>query len=216
MPRLSTPSRAVGWFFAVCSVSACALVLAASPAPQLGDPAPVPRPAPESLPPAPRAKTVIVLRHAEKDAADDPKEPQLGPHLSAAGKQRADALAALLRHSGASALLATEYHRTRDTLAPLATALGLTVESVPARDAAALVKRIDALPAGATVVVAGHSNTVPAILAQLGAELTGVVEHGKPKNLSEDAFGRVFVVTLPPAAAREHVATTTVELSTDP
>lgn len=212
MPRFSTPSRAARWFFAVCSLSACALVLAASPAPQLGDPAPVPRPAPESLPPAPRAKTVIVVRHAEKDAAGDAQD----PHLGEAGQRRAEALAALLRRSGASALLASEYHRTRDTLAPLATALGLTVESVPARDAAALVKRIDALPAGATVVVAGHSNTVPGILALLGAELPGVVEKGKPKNLPEDAFGRVFVVTLPPAAAREHVATTTLELSTDP
>ena len=212
MTRLSTPSRAARWLFALCSVSACALVLAATPAPQLGDPAPVPKPAPEALATVPRAKTVIVVRHAEKDAAGDPQD----PHLGEAGQKRAKALAALLRKSGASALFASEFHRTRDTLAPLATELGLTVETVSARDAAALVKRIDALPAGATVVVAGHSNTVPGLLALLGAELPGVVDAGKAKNLAEDAFGRVFVVTLPPPTARMHVATTTVELSTDP
>lgn len=190
--------------------SAALLALAAAAAPQSGTGSTPQPPAVQAS--LARSKTVIVLRHAEKDAQGDPQD----PHLGEAGQRRAQTLAALLRKSGASALFASEFHRTRDTLAPLAAALGLAVESVPARDTAALVKRIDALPPGATAVVAGHSNTVPAILAALGAELPGVVESGKPKNLAEDAFGRVFVVTLPPASAREHVAATTLELSTDP
>lgn len=214
MPRSTMPPVRGTRLARLVAASALAMLASAAPArftEAQATPAPAASPAVVAAPLA-RAKTVIVLRHAEKDASGDPAD----PHLAEAGQRRAKALAALLRKSGASALFASEFHRTRDTLAPLATELGLTVESLPARDPAALVKRIDALPAGATAVIAGHSNTVPAILAALGAEWPGVVENGKPKNLAEDAFGRVFVVSLPPAEARAHVATTTLELSTDP
>lgn len=214
MSRHSLPLRTRTRLARFAAASALAVLACALPAHVAGSQAgSAPAAAPSRVvAPLARAKTVIVLRHAEKDASGDPAD----PHLGEAGQRRAQALAALLRKSGASVLFASEFHRTRDTLAPLATALGLSVESLPARDTAALAKRVDALPEGATVVIAGHSNTVPAILAALGAELPGVVEDGKPKNLAEDVFGRVFVVSLPPAKARAHVATTTLELSTDP
>ena len=109
--------------------------------------------------------TVIVVRHAEK-AADDPRDPELNP----AGQARAQALTAALQGAGVDAIITTQFKRTRNTAAPLAQALGITPEVIAAagpshvNDVAAAVRR----HAGHTVVVVGHSNTVPAIIAALG------------------------------------------------
>ncbi len=75
-------------------------------------------------------QAVIVVRHAEK--ADQTPDTA----LSAQGKARAKSLADLLRGAGVTHIITSEYLRTRDTAAPLAAALGLTIEQVPARDLA--------------------------------------------------------------------------------
>jgi phosphohistidine phosphatase SixA len=141
-------------------------------------------------------RTVILVRHAEK-AADDPRDPA----LSEAGRERARALAQLLARSGARRLVASEYRRTRETLAPLSEALGVALESFPARELEALAKDLAGTPAGSTVVVAGHSNTVPALAARLGAPLAGVTEGAQGPALDEQEYDRLFVLTLPPAGS---------------
>src|SRR3954471_10592172 len=84
-------------------------------------------------------QAVIVVRHAEKaDQSDDAA-------LSGEGKARAKALADLLRGAGVTHIITSEYRRTRETAAPLARALGLTAEQVPARDLPALTARLRAL-----------------------------------------------------------------------
>jgi phosphohistidine phosphatase SixA len=107
-------------------------------------------------------QAVIVVRHAEK--ADQTADTA----LSAKGQARARALADLLRAAGVTHVIASEYLRSRETAAPLATALGLTVEQVPARDLPALVARLRAVDAASIVVVVGHSNTIPPMLTALG------------------------------------------------
>jgi len=107
--------------------------------------------------------TFIVVRHAEK-ATDDPRDPA----LTETGRARADALAASLAHAPLVAAYATAFRRTQQTAAPSARAHGLAVNSydarAPAADFAAQLKRTH--PAG-TVLVVGHSNTVPDIAAAL-------------------------------------------------
>jgi len=152
-----------------------------------------------------RTSTVIVVRHAEKDPQGDPKD----PGLSEVGKTRALALAHLLAPAKPTLLVASEFQRTQRTLEPLAVALGLKVEPVPARDGAALAQRLRALPPGSVSVVAGHSNTVPALVEALGARC----ERIQQGQLGEDEFGRVFVLTLAPSEQAERVATGLVELS---
>lgn len=105
----------------------------------------------------------VIVRHAEK-ASDDPRDPT----LSAAGLARAQRLAASLAARPLSAVYATGYRRTRETAAAAAAAHGLAVTVYDAGQdartfAAALMKR----HAGGTVLVVGHSNTVPAIAAAL-------------------------------------------------
>ncbi|MFN0243831.1 MAG: histidine phosphatase family protein [Planctomycetota bacterium] len=157
---------------------------------------------------APAARTVVLVRHAEKDPAGDPRDPS----LSEAGRGRAAALAHALSRAGVTHLLATEYHRTQETLAPLALKTGLTVQAIPAASVDAWTKALDALPAGSVAVVAGHSNTVPALAQALGGTLAGLTSTTRGPQLREDEFDRLIVITQPGSGC----ATTTLELSYAP
>ncbi len=131
--------------------------------------------------PAP-VTTVIVVRHAEKHAEGD------DPGLTAAGTARAATLAGMLRDLPVRAAFCSPFRRTRDTLAPLCAARGLTPVALPAADGKGLAARIREHHQGETVVVAGHSNTVPAILQALG--VTEKIE------MTEADYDRLYVVTL--------------------
>jgi phosphohistidine phosphatase SixA len=157
--------------------------------------------------------TVILVRHAEKDPGGDAKD----PGLSEPGRKRAAALARLLGPAGVSRLFASEYRRAQETLAPLAERSGHTVEIMPAGDSGRLIAALSSLPAGAVCVVAGHSNTIPALVEKLGGRISNVVSTPKGPELRESEFDRMFVVTLgPPDKAASPVARTalsTLELS---
>ena len=129
---------------------------------------------------------VILVRHAEKSTT-----PVNDPVLTRAGNQRALELAdvvATWTAAGASvkALFATELKRTQLTLAPLAAATGRPVTQVMAVDTAGLVAQILAVNGG-VVVVAGHTNTLPAVIQALGGP-AGIT-------IAETEFNRLFVVT---------------------
>lgn len=135
------------------------------------------------------AQMVIVVRHAERAdggtaAPGASMTNATDPELSAAGKARAQALAAMLKDAGVTAIYTTEYTRTKDTAAPLAATLKITAEVVPARDQAALIAKIKANTSGAVLVV-GHSNTVPAIIKALG---------GAGVTLAETEYDSLFFV----------------------
>ena len=107
-------------------------------------------------------QAVIVVRHAEKaDSSND-------PGLSADGMRRAQALAELFRGAGVTHVVTSEYRRARETGEPLASALKVPIEQVPARDLAALVAKIRGFDPAAIVLVVGHSNTIPPMLTALG------------------------------------------------
>jgi phosphohistidine phosphatase SixA len=149
---------------------------------------------------APRAsedaapRTVILVRHAEKDAAPaDPRDPS----LSEAGVQRAQELARLLGASGATHVYTSELKRTQETVATLAARLGLKSEAVPAAKSELVVAQLDALPAGSLAIVCGHSNTVPRVAELLGVEIDGLEEVRGQRMLHDDAYDRVFVITRP-------------------
>lgn len=150
--------------------------------------------------------TVILVRHAEK-AKDDPRDPS----LSEAGLARAVALADLVGKAGVTHLFASEYTRTQRTLAPLAKVSQLEVEVVSARLQPKLLKRLLELEPGSVAVVAGHSNTIPAIASALGATLSNLVETPRGAMLGDGEYDRLFLLTLPPAVTKG-VATKTIEL----
>jgi broad specificity phosphatase PhoE len=116
-----------------------------------------------SQPPHDDAITFVLVRHAEK--ADDGSK---DPPLTSAGEARAQTLAAGLGEAPLRAVYATAYKRTQATAAPSAGAHSLPVATydakLPARDFAAQLRREYR---NGTVLVVGHSNTVPDIAAAL-------------------------------------------------
>jgi len=134
-------------------------------------------------------QVVFLVRHAERADMAAPgqaaMQTQTDPPLSAAGQARATRLAAMLGDAGVGAIFATEYRRTRDTAQPLADRLGLTVDTVAARDTEALVGRLRSDYADRIVLLVGHSNTVPAIIRALG---------GPEVTIADDEYDNLFVV----------------------
>lgn len=135
--------------------------------------------------------TVIVLRHAEKAA-----EPADDPVLSPMGVARAERLAALLGSANVAAVYASDTRRAKQTAASLAARRGLSVTVRDGKDVKGLLEEIGSRQVGRTVVVVGHSDTVPDIVAALTRGRHRVV-------LGEGDFDRVFIVTVtrfgPPA-----------------
>lgn len=118
--------------------------------------------------------TYIVVRHAEKASAD-PRDPA----LSDAGRSRAEALAAQLHDLPVDAAYATGYRRTQQTTAPAARTHGLVVRTYDAKlPAAAFVARLRRDHPSGTVLVVGHSNTVPGIVAALCACAVASIDEG--------------------------------------
>jgi broad specificity phosphatase PhoE len=134
--------------------------------------------------PARAQRAIFVVRHAERADAGMNATPD--PLLSAAGHARAERLAEVLLKAGVTAVYATEYRRTLQTVQPLAQRLGLEVQQVPAKDVEALVARIHRSKPSDVVVVAGHSDTVPEILKALGDP--------EPVTIKEDEYDNLFVV----------------------
>jgi len=111
----------------------------------------------------PDTATFVVVRHAEK--VDDGSR---DPPLSAAGQMRAQALAQRLGHSGLVAVYATPFRRTQQTAQVVATSAGLPVTTYAADTAASeFAAMLRARYPHGTVLVVGHSNTVPEIVASL-------------------------------------------------
>ena len=109
---------------------------------------------------------VILVRHAEKAVT-----PIQDPPLTEAGVARAYALATALLHMNVQAIITTELTRTRETARPFAEAHGLTLETVHTGGGEAHAKAVAAAVrahAGQTVLVVGHTNTIPEIIAELG------------------------------------------------
>lgn len=154
--------------------------------------------------------TVIVVRHAETAGSSrtggDPK-------LSESGEQRAVELAKLLEHAGVTHLYSSQFERTKAVLAPLAEASGLEVESLDADALKEQIERVQALPPGSVAVIAGHSNTVPAMVLALGGTPQRTERHPQyGPMLAHTEYGRLFLLTLPPAKATAQGTTTQVKL----
>lgn len=128
--------------------------------------------------------TVILVRHADK--VIDPNNPDVD--LSPAGQVRAQELARMFGDTGLSAIYATQYKRTQETVKPLADKLGLPVQIVNSKSTADLLASIRTSHSGQTVFVAGHNNTVPEIVHALGGP--------QYPTIPESEYDNLFIVTV--------------------
>jgi phosphohistidine phosphatase SixA len=138
--------------------------------------------------------TVFLVRHAEKEA-----EPREDPPLKKEGAARSQELARLLSSAGVKTIITSQFARTKQTAEPLATKTGLTVTSItlksnPANQkliaeesTAEVVKKI-LERAGESVLVVGHSNSVPDVIKVLGGDVVPTIDEKK--------FNDLFIVTV--------------------
>jgi len=133
--------------------------------------------------------TVVVLaRHAEKVVSSIQDPP-----LSEEGEQRAERLAQMFgRGKGVGkidAIYVSDARRTQQTAAPLAQRLGTQPIVVPAADTKGLVSRVMREHDGDTVLIVGHSNTVP----QLIHELSDI----DVPAIGDDEYDTLYVLSIP-------------------
>ena len=137
--------------------------------------------------------TVILVRHAEKmvEPADDPE-------LSPMGAYRSKALAGWLKDSGIDHIYVTQFVRTKATAAPVAEATGAPVHELDAGATSDLVRALKERHRGETVLVVGHSNTVPEIVRGLGGEMEDIdeSEYSHLVIVSDSRLSRIRVTRL--------------------
>ncbi len=148
---------------------------------------------------------IYLVRHAEKYAAW-PADRDLDAFqpLSAVGIQRADALAARLKAAGIAAVYTSRTTRAIETGAPLAHALGIPVvaddaSTKPAEMTAFLAHLKEKHAGDRAVLIVGHSNTVPELLAHLGAKADCFARlgiSGEPGSLLIEGYEGVWKVDL--------------------
>ncbi len=133
--------------------------------------------------------SIYLVRHAEKLDGTD-------PGLTDAGLARAEALREKLSDVPLDAIYVTQWQRTRMTAAPVAEAQGLplTVHSTESRSTSehvqAIVSDLNARHCGDTVLLVGHSNTLPRIIYTLTGKQIGV--------MSEQTYSRLFHIRFEP------------------
>ena len=130
---------------------------------------------------------IVLVRHADKAAAagDAP--------LTPAGVKRAQDLKGVLAGANLTAIITTQWRRTKETAQPTAETSGLTPEWVkldPDHYDAHLPALIAALrkKAAGSVLVVGHNTTVPELIEALGGP------HLKP--ICDQVYDRLFVLML--------------------
>ena len=129
------------------------------------------------------ATTIILIRHGERDEPN-PADPD--PHLNELGRARAQTLIHVVGKSGIKAIYTSHFLRTKETAQPLAerlSLLGIQIDAVSDIRNDILSKHT-----GKTVLVIGHTDSVPQLINQLGA--------GRGVNIQNGEFDRLFVVTV--------------------
>ena len=133
--------------------------------------------------------TVIFVRHAEKAA-----EPAGDPGLSPAGQLRVAELVRQLKDAdvvaGIDAVYSTPFRRTEETARPIADALELPLNHYDAEDTEAIMEYIVKAHKGKIILVVGHSNTLPALIGNMGASK-------KVPPIADDEYDNIYIVSIP-------------------
>ncbi len=133
--------------------------------------------------------TIIFVRHAEKTAM-----PAGDPSLSYAGRQRVAELTRQLADAdviaGIDAIYVTPYRRTQETARPIADQLNLPINVYDAEDTEIVLETILKAHKGKIILVVGHSNTIPVLIANLGASK-------RVPEIAADEYDNIYVISIP-------------------
>ena len=132
------------------------------------------------------ATYVYLMRHAETTGIGG------DPDLSPEGMLRVANLQAFFTNVQIDAFFSSHLQRTIQTVEPLATERGLTVNIVANGDPTLTVQEIQARP-GQTLMIAGHSNTIPVMIQMLG---------GPVVTIGESDYNNLYLMVLGSAGSR--------------
>ncbi|MEZ6001784.1 phosphoglycerate mutase family protein [Hyphomonas sp.] len=133
--------------------------------------------------------TIYLVRHAEKQAGDN-------PDLTIVGRARAEILSQRLQDVSLTDIWSTDTKRTIETAKPASKRTGLPIQIYDADRQAAFATRLKSTPG--TILVVGHSNTIPDLVGLLG---------GKPGAPIVEAteYDRLYVVTVTKGRAKSEL-----------
>ncbi len=105
------------------------------------------------------ADSIYLARHTDRGRTD---------FLTESGWSQALSLSNALDKAPINHIYVTEYPRTQQTTSIVAKAKGISPVVVPANSAVDLAKALCEHPDGDSILVVGHSHTIPRMLAELG------------------------------------------------
>ena len=133
--------------------------------------------------------TIIFFRHAEQTSHDE-----ADPPLSEAGQRRVAELTRQLVDAdvvaGIDAIYSTPYVRSLETARPIADQLDLPINSYAADDTEEILDTILKNHKGKIILVIGHSNTLPVLIANLGASK-------KVPAIAQNEFDNIYIISIP-------------------
>lgn len=133
--------------------------------------------------------TIIFFRHAEQTSHDE-----ADPPLSEAGQRRVAELTRQLVDAdvvaGIDAIYSTPYIRSLETARPLADRLDLPINTYSADDTEEILDTILKNHKGKIILVIGHSNTLPVMIANLGASK-------KVPAIAQNEFDNIYIISIP-------------------
>ena len=139
--------------------------------------------------PATPDTTVYLVRHAEKAAGPDPS-------LTIVGRARAEILTQELAGAGLTEIWSTDTKRTRETAKPTSDATRLPIRIYDPARQKAFAAQLKATPG--TILVVGHSNTVPQLVELLGGKAGAPIDEATE-------YDRLYVVTVTKGRARSEL-----------
>ena len=128
--------------------------------------------------------TYFLIRHAEKDRSDAENK---NPDLTEKGQQRAVKWSELLSGYGINAVYSTQYNRTMQTAKPTAEKSGLTIRTY--HPFKIDFKKFLEETKGQSVLVIGHSNTIPFFVNKL-------INEDKYQQMEDNDNKSLYIVTI--------------------
>jgi len=125
-------------------------------------------------------RQIFLVRHAEKQV-NGTNDPALTPQ----GNTRANNIANQLMDKNIVVIYSSDYQRTRQTAAPLAKQLNLSISIYDPGDLSSFAEMLKQQPGNLLIV--GHSNTTPQLAQLLGGKSLGKIK--------ETEYNRIYQLT---------------------
>lgn len=133
--------------------------------------------------------TIILIRHAEKDTSmAGSTTMQADPPLSDKGIIRSGNLVESLKSYSIDSIFSTNFNRTRTTVIPIANKFRISIINYDPKNQTLFADRLKAIR-GKTILVVGHSNTIPALVNLL-------LGSNKYANLADNEYDKIWILRL--------------------